>query len=219
MSHLVKGSLALGTAGTAAGGFYLGKELLGEKESKTIRQYLSDSGFQLISDLKEGEKEQWTEEFKSDKSKIKQLLGTSEDEDAKGGELLKGWCEARLKQGYSETNKDLDGVKNYCVMRTVASQLLRAGKKVLNPEDTNNTKWEATYNKRKSTTTLSPKSQIAGLTGSWSDSQDTKNNDLPIIKSWCKSKTSGLFLAKDKDSVYTPVENWCTEDGAKVEAQ
>ncbi|AEG72708.1 hypothetical protein MHF_0432 [Mycoplasma haemofelis Ohio2] len=217
MTNLAKGFAALGTLGTASGGVYLSKKLLDGNEDKSTRKHFLDKGRLLISDLSvdEGVVQQWQEEFKSDKDEIKRLLNTAEDGEEKGGILLKNWCDNQMKRGYSSTNGDLDKVEKYCLIRTIASQISRNKKTLLTSKEDDNSKWEATYDKRK-TTSLSPRSQIAGLDGEWKDKQNTRDADLLIIKSWCQEKASGLFLAKEKSTLYTPVENWCTEQGAQV---
>ncbi|CBY92322.1 hypothetical protein HF1_03140 [Mycoplasma haemofelis str. Langford 1] len=217
MTNLAKGAITFGALGSTAGGIYLGKEILSEKEDKSIRGYLLRKGSKLISDLseQEGVNEQWTEEFKSDKEEIKKLLGTSENGDEAGGRLLKAWCEGHISRDYSQTYKDLGKVEKYCLLRTIQSQLSRNKKKLLTSASADDGEWEATYNKRKETTSRSPRSQIEGLEGQWNG--DTKAKDLPIIKAWCSKGAQDLFLAKKKDA-YTNIENWCTKEGADVSA-
>nr|WP_014272261.1 hypothetical protein [Mycoplasma haemocanis] len=218
MTNFVKGLASLGVVGTATGGIYLGKRLLDEKKDKSTRNYFLSRGRLLISDLSldDGIIEQWREEFKSDKDEIKRLLNTTEDGEEKGGVLLKNWCDSQMKKDYLPSNKDLDKVEKYCLIRTIESQISRNKKTLLTDIEGDKSKWEATYDKRKSTTSLSPRSQIAGLDGEWKDKQNTRDTDLPIIKSWCKVKVGGFFLAKEKSTSYTSVENWCTEQGAQA---
>ncbi|AEW45139.1 hypothetical protein MHC_01365 [Mycoplasma haemocanis str. Illinois] len=217
MTNLAKGVITFGALGSTVGGVYLGRNILIAKEDKSIRGYLLRKGSKLISDLseKDGVNEQWTEEFKSDKEEIKKLLGTSENGDEAGGRLLKKWCESHISKDYSQTYKDLDKVEKYCLLRTIQSQLSRNKKKLLGMDSSDDGEWEATYSKRKSTTNLSPRSQIKGLEGQWNG--DTKDKDLPIIKSWCANGVKDLFLANKKEA-YTTVENWCTKEGASVNA-
>ncbi|CBY92479.1 hypothetical protein HF1_04710 [Mycoplasma haemofelis str. Langford 1] len=206
----------VGLGGVAATtGAYAGSRYLRNNKS-SVAHHLEESGYKLISSIDNSEhlKLQWQEEFKSDKEKIKTLIGFSQGSDEDGGKALEAWCNINLKKEYLENSKELEGVKNYCVLRTIESQLSRDNnKKILTDDSGDNTKWENTYNKRKETTTLSPRSQV-GLTGEWAQHSNSKDEDLKIIKPWCKAQSKSHFLAYQQ--TYTHVNNWCTEGGANV---
>ncbi|AEW45249.1 hypothetical protein MHC_01915 [Mycoplasma haemocanis str. Illinois] len=208
------GMAGLGGA-AATTGAYVGVSYL--KKSKTsVAEHLQESGYKLISSISNIEhiKLQWREEFKSDKEKIKVLIGFSQGNDEEGGKALEAWCSSNLKKDYLEGSKELEGVKSYCVLRTIENQLSRDnGKKILTDDTSDNSKWENTYNKRKETTSLSPRSQV-GLTGEWAQHSNSKDADLAVIKSWCKTQSKVHFLAYQQ--TYTHVNNWCTEGGKDV---
>ncbi|AEG72754.1 hypothetical protein HF1_04400 [Mycoplasma haemofelis str. Langford 1] len=198
---------AAATTGTYAGVYYM------KRERPSVAEHLKSSGYKLIFFIENSDnvKLQWKEEFKSDRENIKLLIGFTGSSDENGGKALEKWCASRLNEEYSENLEGLEGVKNYCVLRTIDSQLSRNKKGILADNDSD--KWNKTYDKRKATTTLSPRSQI-GLSGEWGQRNDSKNADLPLIKDWCKTQSQSYFLAYQK--TYTNVYNWCTEDGASV---
>ncbi|AEG72721.1 hypothetical protein MHF_0445 [Mycoplasma haemofelis Ohio2] len=214
MTNLAKGAIAASSLGTVTTGAYVGSIYL--SDNPTISDHLTKSNYKLISSIsnKDHSQLQWETEFESDKDKIKTLIGFAEEDKKKGGEALEKWCSSKLKESYSEDHKDLEGIKSYCVIRDISSQLKRKGKSVLADSDG---KWTQTYNKRKDTPKRSPRSQIAELTGEWnsgSGSSPTETEDLIKIKKWCKSKSQAYFYAHEQ--IYDQVYNWCTEDGANV---
>ncbi|AEW45195.1 hypothetical protein MHC_01645 [Mycoplasma haemocanis str. Illinois] len=212
MSLPIKGIIVGSAAATAStGGIYLGIKYF---DRESIKGHLLKSGYKLISSLSKNEEApQWEEEFKSDKLKIRALLNISEREDALGGDKLKEWCHGKMALKYSKDNEDLENVKKYCVIKTVKDQLSRNNKTALT-DSSNESKWTSTYNQRKSTTDLTPRSQIEGLVGEWSGSQAAV--DLPIIKQWCRQNLKKNFVVKKLGDQYKVIENWCTEEGAKV---
>ncbi|AEW45220.1 hypothetical protein MHC_01770 [Mycoplasma haemocanis str. Illinois] len=193
------------TTSTYAGIYYV------NRERPSVAEYLKSSGYKLIFFIENSDnvKLQFLEEFKSDRENIKLLIGFTGSSDENGGKALEKWCSSKLNEEYSEHLGDLSGVKKYCVLRTIESQLSRNKKGVLSEGDAS--KWDQTYEQRKKTTTLSPRSQV-GLNGDWTT--PNKNTDLQTIKHWCKTQSQSYFLAHEK--IYTNVYNWCTEDGSKV---
>ncbi|CBY92422.1 hypothetical protein HF1_04140 [Mycoplasma haemofelis str. Langford 1] len=206
------GMLGLGGAATATSA-YAGINYF-QKNKPTISEHLTDNKYLLISSIDNLAhlKLQWEAEFKSAKEKIKTLIGFTKDSDEEGGQALKEWCESKIKEDYSQGAKHLQEVKSYCVLRKVESQLTRNNKKILTHSSEDSGKWDKTYEQRKKTAQLSPRSQV-GLEGSWPDG-DTKTQDLPKIKKWCELKVQSYFLAHE--DTYTNVYNWCTEDGVNV---
>ncbi|AEW45246.1 hypothetical protein MHC_01900 [Mycoplasma haemocanis str. Illinois] len=209
MSYLLKGGLAAATVGATATGVYIGSNYL--TNTTSVSKYLTNSGYKLISSIKNPEhiKRQWQEEFKSDKETIKSLLNLKEDDENKGGEELRKWCSSKLESEYSNNFEDLENVKKYCVIKTIKEWLIRDGnKKILTENQGDNSKWEATYNKRKQAKTS--RSQV-GLTESWPENSgpDKKDADLPVIKNWCREKSNADFLAHEE--TYSQVKDWCTE--------
>ncbi|CBY92445.1 hypothetical protein HF1_04370 [Mycoplasma haemofelis str. Langford 1] len=209
MTHLAKGAIAAATAGTAATGAYVGSTYL---SGTSIANQLVKDKYTPISSISNAEhsRQQWAAKFESDVQNIKTLIGFSGDDKVQGGEALEKWCSSKLKENYSETHPSLAGIKKYCVIRNIESQLARQQASILADSDTD--KWTATYNKRKSTTKRSPLSQVTGLTGSGSSQP---NDDLTKIKNWCNSKAKDSFYAYE--DTYDRVYNWCTEKGASVE--
>ncbi|CBY92396.1 hypothetical protein HF1_03880 [Mycoplasma haemofelis str. Langford 1] len=212
MSLPIKGAIGGSAVATAsAGGIYLGTKYF---DSESIKSHLLKSGYKLISSLSENEESpQWEEEFKSDIVKIRALLNISESEDSSGGVKLKAWCHEKMNLKYHENHDDLENVKKYCVIRTLENQLSRNSKTALT-DRSDASKWSATYNKRKSTTSLTPRNQIEGLTGEWSGSQES--TDLPVIKQWCRQNLKRNFIVKKLGDQYKVIENWCTVEGANV---
>ncbi|AEG72782.1 hypothetical protein MHF_0510 [Mycoplasma haemofelis Ohio2] len=209
MSYLMKGGVAAATVGTTATGAYVGSRYL--TNTTSVSKHLTSSGYKLISSIKNPDhlKLQWKEEFKSDKASIKSLLNLKEDDESKGGEALGKWCTSKLAEEYSDKVDGLESVKKYCVIKTIKDWLIRNGNKaILTENQDDNSKWEATYNKRKQAKT--PRTQT-GLTETWpADSgTDKKDTDLPIIKRWCKEKNDSDFLAYE--DTYSHVKDWCTE--------
>ncbi|CBY92419.1 hypothetical protein HF1_04110 [Mycoplasma haemofelis str. Langford 1] len=207
MTSLAKGGIATAALGTAATGAYAGSIYLKESVSKR----LSDEGYTLISSIKNPEHEalQWKEEFKSDKTAIKTLLKLTDDNDDLGGKSLKSWCSSKLSESYSEKLEHLESVKKYCTLKTIGDWLTRNNKKLLTNDSENGSKWDATYNKRK---TAKTSRALVGLADEWpQDSTDKKEADLPIIKRWCESTSRTHFKAYEQ--TFTHVKEWCTEGG------
>ncbi|OAL09795.1 hypothetical protein A6V39_05050 [Candidatus Mycoplasma haematobovis] len=155
---------------------------------------------------------QWTAEFESDSAKIQATWGT----EIKDGETLKTKC-GKVMSSDSEKNKeDIENVKKWCGIRSISSQLERKGKKFLvnSKEDagTLTGKWTATYNKRKENQTSRA---TLGLSGTW---PSTDQNEIERVKALCREKGNSDFLVKD-NVIYTAIENWCTEEGAKVDVR
>ncbi|CBY92472.1 hypothetical protein HF1_04640 [Mycoplasma haemofelis str. Langford 1] len=214
MTPLTKGAIAAAASGIGATGAYAGSLYLSNKT--TIASQLTKDGHVLISSItnKEHSKQQWEAEFESDEQNIKTLIGFNGNGKVLGGTALEEWCSSKLKENYSETYKDLKGIKSYCVVRSITSQLSRKGTSVLTESSGDSTKWSSTYGKRKTTPKKTPRSQIEGLEGTWSQSHE-ENKDLEKIKAWCNKKSQALFYAHE--STYDQVYNWCTEGGAKIE--
>ncbi|AEW45242.1 hypothetical protein MHC_01880 [Mycoplasma haemocanis str. Illinois] len=215
MTPIIKGAIAATASGIGATGIYVGSLYLSKKI--TISSQLTKEGYTLISSItnKEYSKQQWESEFETDEQNIKTLIGFGGNGKVLGGEALEKWCSSKLKESYSENHKDLQGIKNYCVIRNIASQLSKKGSSILTESTEDDSKWKSTYGKRKATPKRTPRSQIAGLEGEWSQNNHEENKDLGKIKEWCKRKSQTLFYAHE--STYDQVYNWCTEGGSKIE--
>ncbi|AEW45785.1 hypothetical protein MHC_04645 [Mycoplasma haemocanis str. Illinois] len=210
--NLVKPLIASISGGTLATGAYLTRDHwmpLKEKEFKSISDALK--GRTLISSLKgDALTKQWEAEFESDKDAIKELLGDSTLEKQQGGVKLSEWCASKMSLDVNENQSVFKNVEKYCLIRNVASQLIRNKKTLLGAGQ--DTDWKSTYDKRKNT---SAKREDIGLTDSnWNGKTETE--DLPKVKSWCASNSGGDFLASQEgeNSLYTKVLKWCTKEGA-----
>ncbi|AEW45760.1 hypothetical protein MHC_04520 [Mycoplasma haemocanis str. Illinois] len=185
---------------SAVGGYYVFRP-----KAITIKQALKHKKFILESDIR-----QWEEEFKSDKenikSEIKELNGV---DDKDGPTQLKSWCKQQMNLDLEKNPQSLELVKKYCLIRDLASQLLRTGKNLLTGSSSEED-WKSTYTKRKAKTNT--RGDI-GLTGSeWKETED-----LEFIKSWCGIHSKEDFLASDNNSKYTQLLKWCTKEGAQTE--
>ncbi|AEG73486.1 hypothetical protein MHF_1250 [Mycoplasma haemofelis Ohio2] len=208
----IKPLIALGSGGTLATGAYLTKDHWmpsNEKEFKSISDALK--GRTLISSLKDDAlTKQWEAEFESDKDAIKKLLGDSTLEKQQGGKKLSEWCVSKMSLDVNKNPEVFKNVENYCLVRSVASQLQRNKKTLLDVKSEDG--WSATYKQRQ---TRSTSRTDIGLTDSnWSGKTETA--DLPKVKAWCSSNSGGDFLASQEgdNSLYTKVLKWCTKDGA-----
>ncbi|AEW45217.2 hypothetical protein MHC_01755 [Mycoplasma haemocanis str. Illinois] len=209
MTTLMKVGIVSAVIGTTSTGAYVGSLYFKE----TVSKHLSHNGYTLISSIGNAEHEalQWKEEFKSDKSSIKSLLKLTDDNEDVGGQSLKSWCSSKLSESYSEQVEHLEQVKKYCTLKTIGDWLIRNNKKLLTNEAGDNSKWDATYDKRK--TAKTPRA-VVGLKDEWpqNSTPDKKTTDLPIIKEWCKSTGETHFKAHEQ--TFTHVKEWCTEGGA-----
>ncbi|CBY93174.1 hypothetical protein HF1_11660 [Mycoplasma haemofelis str. Langford 1] len=209
---LIKPLIALGSGGTLATGAYLTKDHWmpsNEKEFKSISDALK--GRTLISSLKDDTlTKQWEAEFESDKDAIKKLLGDSALEKQQVGKKLSEWCVSKMSLDVNKNPEVFKNVENYCLIRSVASQLQRNKKTLLDVKSEDG--WVTTYEQRKKKTTN--RSNI-GLEGEWNKPPE-QQQDLNAIKAWCSSNSGGDFLASQEgdNSLYTKVLKWCTKDGA-----
>ncbi|CBY93147.1 hypothetical protein HF1_11390 [Mycoplasma haemofelis str. Langford 1] len=199
-----KAWLALGGAGaasaSAAGGYYAFSS-----KGITIKEALKDEQF-----IPEGDTAQWGEEFKSDKENIKAAIKElSGVDDNDGGIKLRDWCKQKMTLASEKNPQSLELVRKYCLIRDLASQLLRTGKNLLT-EGSLESDWKATYTKRKSKANTRGDIGLAG--DSWNETED-----LVFIKSWCGTHSEEAFLASDNNSKYTKLLKWCTKEGAQTE--
>ncbi|CBY93179.1 hypothetical protein HF1_11710 [Mycoplasma haemofelis str. Langford 1] len=183
----------------AAGGYhYL------SSKNPSIQEVLKDS--KLISGLSsDAVTKQWEEEFESAKTNIKTLIGFNSEDKAEGGKALAKWCNDQMSLDSVKNEDVLKNVKNYCLVRSVSSQLSRLGKTLLGSSHT--TEWTTTYKKRK--TQQTPRTDV-GLDGNWNGDHET--TELPTVKNWCSANSGKDFVAKE--GLYEKVLKWCTQEGA-----
>ncbi|CBY93144.1 hypothetical protein HF1_11360 [Mycoplasma haemofelis str. Langford 1] len=199
------GGASVTGASAAAGGYYALKP-----KGITIKEELQNRRF-----ISESDTAQWDEEFKSDKENIKAVIKElSGVDDKDGGIKLRDWCSKQMILEARKYSESLELVRKYCLIRDLASQLLRKGKTLLT-SDSSSEDWSNTYKYRKSKSTSRAD---VGLNDQWaSDPNTQETKDLEIIKAWCLKTSGEEFLASDKDAKYDKLHKWCTKEGKSVD--
>ncbi|AEW45790.1 hypothetical protein MHC_04670 [Mycoplasma haemocanis str. Illinois] len=191
------GSVSVASVAAVGGYYYISKNL-------SIQEALKNE--KLISSLSvDSVTKQWEEEFESSKTSIKSIIGFNSDDKVEGGKALAKWCNDQMSLDSVKNEGVLNNVRNYCLVRSVSSQLSRLGKTLLGTSNT--TEWSTTYKKRK--TQKTPRTDV-GLSGEWNGDHETQ--ELPTVKNWCSSNSEKDFVSKE--GLYEKVLKWCTKDGA-----
>ncbi|CBY93171.1 hypothetical protein HF1_11630 [Mycoplasma haemofelis str. Langford 1] len=208
---LTKVALAMGSGGTLATGAYLTKDhWMPSKEQKIKSIEDALKGRRLISSISDPKK-QWEAEFESAEQAIKSLLGDTSLNKENGGVKLSEWCAGKMSLDVDKNQEVFKNVEQYCLIRSVSSQLSRKGKNLLKADSEEG--WSETYKKRKGDSSNRDDVGLTKVTD-WSKADET--NDIAEVKKWCSKNSDGEFLASEDEanSLYTKVLKWCTKEGA-----